>query len=145
MVENGRFGTVSSAQCAESPIFFPLKNRVKSLFWRFCGVFLDFRFAFQFWHDIRITIQTVTNGAFRLRRRQAQFFQSPFLKNFAKRKFIMSRFINSLKRFGSEEDAPTMVEYGLLVVVIALVVVVAATTLGTGITGWFTTASNYGS
>ena len=57
----------------------------------------------------------------------------------------MSRFINSLKRFGSEEDAPTMVEYGLLVVVIALVVVVAATTLGTGITGWFTTASEFGS
>lgn len=48
-----------------------------------------------------------------------------------------------IKRFIREEDAPTMVEYGLLVVVIALVVVVAAATLGTTISGWFSTAGSY--
>ena len=52
----------------------------------------------------------------------------------------MSKVVNSLKRFFKEEDAPTMVEYGLLVVVIALVVLAAAAALGTGISGWFATA-----
>ncbi len=55
----------------------------------------------------------------------------------------MSKLINGFQRFVREEDAPTMVEYGLLVVVIALVVVVAAATLGTTISGWFTTAGSY--
>lgn len=55
----------------------------------------------------------------------------------------MSSLVNGFKRFVREEDAPTMVEYGLLVVVIALVVVVAAATLGTTIAGWFSTAGSY--
>lgn len=55
----------------------------------------------------------------------------------------MSKFVKGLKRFAREEDAPTMVEYGLLVVVIALVVVVAAATLGNTISGWFGTAAGY--
>ena len=55
----------------------------------------------------------------------------------------MSKLTNAFNRFVREEDAPTMVEYGLLVVVIALVVVVAAATLGTTISGWFGTAAGY--
>jgi pilus assembly protein Flp/PilA len=55
----------------------------------------------------------------------------------------MSRIVKGFNRFFREEDAPTMVEYGLLVVVIALVVVVAAQTLGTNIAGWFSTAGSY--
>ena len=49
----------------------------------------------------------------------------------------MSKLINGFKRFVKEEDAPTMVEYGLLVVVIALVVVVGAALLGTGLSTLF--------
>ncbi|MDB4794504.1 hypothetical protein OAG51_03695 [Pirellulaceae bacterium] len=51
----------------------------------------------------------------------------------------MSKLINGFKQFGSDEDAPTMVEYGMLVVVIALIVVIAAALLGTAASGWFTT------
>ena len=39
------------------------------------------------------------------------------------------------------DEGATMVEYGLLVVVIALVVLVGAGLLGGAINGWFTTAS----
>ena len=39
------------------------------------------------------------------------------------------------------EEGATMVEYGLLVALIAVVVAVAATTLGTGIAGLFTTVN----
>ena len=55
----------------------------------------------------------------------------------------MSKFNNGVRRFIREEEAPTMVEYGLLVVVIALVVVATAQTLGTNIANWFTSASSY--
>ncbi len=41
------------------------------------------------------------------------------------------------ERFHSEEDAPTMVEYGLLVALIAVVVAVAALVLGTQISTIF--------
>ena len=54
---------------------------------------------------------------------------------------FMSKFISGVRRFVREEEAPTMVEYGLLVVVIALVVVVGARALGLAITGWFNTAA----
>jgi pilus assembly protein Flp/PilA len=53
----------------------------------------------------------------------------------------MSKLINGLKRFVREEEAPTMVEYGLLVVLIALVVVAGATLLGTAVNGTFTDAA----
>jgi pilus assembly protein Flp/PilA len=53
----------------------------------------------------------------------------------------MSKFVNGLKRFVKEEQAPTMVEYGLLVVLIALVVVAGATLLGTAVNGTFTDAA----
>ena len=51
----------------------------------------------------------------------------------------MSKLIKGFNRFVNEEDAPTMVEYGLLVALIAVVVAVAATTLGGGISGLFNT------
>jgi Flp pilus assembly pilin Flp len=46
----------------------------------------------------------------------------------------------SLQRFLREEDAPTMVEYGLLVALIALVVAVAAFFLGGQISSLFNRA-----
>jgi pilus assembly protein Flp/PilA len=54
----------------------------------------------------------------------------------------MSKFVVSAKKFIANEDAPTMVEYGLLVALIALVVAIAATTLGKNISTLFQTASN---
>ena len=42
----------------------------------------------------------------------------------------------------SDERGATMVEYGLMVALIAIVVAVAATTLGSGISGLFTDANN---
>ena len=45
----------------------------------------------------------------------------------------MSKFVSHVKRFFNEEDAPTMVEYGLLVALIAVVVAVGAGILGGGI------------
>jgi len=43
----------------------------------------------------------------------------------------MTEFIASAKKFIQSEDAPSMVEYGLLIALIALVVASAATLLGT--------------
>ncbi len=51
----------------------------------------------------------------------------------------MSKFYRGFKKFIREEDAPTMVEYGLLVALIAVVVAVAAAVLGQGISTLFTT------
>jgi len=42
----------------------------------------------------------------------------------------MTKLIASAKKFISSEDAPTMVEYGLLVALIAVIVAVAAQILG---------------
>jgi pilus assembly protein Flp/PilA len=50
----------------------------------------------------------------------------------------MINFIASTKKFIQSEDAPTMVEYGLLVALIAVVVAAAATLLGTNIAALFT-------
>jgi pilus assembly protein Flp/PilA len=49
----------------------------------------------------------------------------------------MKKMLNIAKRFVQEEDAPTMVEYGLLVAVIALVVVVGATVFGNALSALF--------
>ena len=54
----------------------------------------------------------------------------------------MQKFASAVKKFVTEEDAPTMVEFGLLVALIAVVVAVAATTLGGGISGLFTATNN---
>lgn len=53
----------------------------------------------------------------------------------------MQKFTSAVKKFVTEEDAPTMVEYGLLVALIAVVVAVAATVLGGGIAGLFTSVN----
>jgi Flp pilus assembly pilin Flp len=52
----------------------------------------------------------------------------------------MSKLYAGLKRFFKEEDAPTMAEYGLLLVFIALVVAAGALTLGNGISTLFNAA-----
>ena len=49
----------------------------------------------------------------------------------------MTNFVTSAKKFIKSEDAPTMVEYGLLVALIAIVVAVAAATLGTKVSSLF--------
>ena len=43
----------------------------------------------------------------------------------------MSRIIKSFRRFFSDEDGPTSVEYGVLIALIAVVVMIGAGTLGT--------------
>jgi Flp pilus assembly pilin Flp len=52
----------------------------------------------------------------------------------------MSKLYVGLKRFVKEQDAPTMAEYGLLLVFIALVVAAGALALGTGISTLFNAA-----
>jgi pilus assembly protein Flp/PilA len=59
-----------------------------------------------------------------------------------KEKLEMRQFVSAVKRFVKEEDAPTMVEYGLLVALIALVVAIAAALLGSGISTLFSNAGN---
>jgi pilus assembly protein Flp/PilA len=54
----------------------------------------------------------------------------------------MTRFVASAKKFIRSEDAPTMVEYALLVVLIALVVAAGAVTLGVNTNTLFGTAAN---
>lgn len=54
----------------------------------------------------------------------------------------MKNVVNGLKRFIREEDAPTMAEYGLLLVFIALVVVAGANVLGTNLNTLFTESGN---
>ncbi len=54
----------------------------------------------------------------------------------------MAKFVHAVKSFLKEEDAPTMVEYGLLVALIALIVAVAAALLGTNISTLFSNAAN---
>lgn len=49
----------------------------------------------------------------------------------------MTKLFNGLKRFVREEDAPTMAEYGLLLVFIALVAAVGAGALGVGLNNLF--------
>lgn len=49
----------------------------------------------------------------------------------------MNALLNGLKRFVKEEDAPTMVEYGLMVALIAVVCIGTVTTLGINISAMF--------
>jgi pilus assembly protein Flp/PilA len=53
----------------------------------------------------------------------------------------MTEFVASAKKFIKNEDAPTMLEYGLMVALIALVVAIAAQTLGQNLSTLFNTAS----
>ena len=50
----------------------------------------------------------------------------------------MRRFIDSAGRFVRDEDGATMVEYGLMVALIAVVCIAAVTLLGTSLSGLFT-------
>ena len=52
----------------------------------------------------------------------------------------MYKLCAGLKKLFREEDAPTMAEYGLLLVFIALVVAAGALVLGTGISTLFNAA-----
>ncbi len=49
---------------------------------------------------------------------------------------------NMMKQFLQEEEGQTLVEYGLLISLIALVVIAVLTLLGGKINGVFTTANN---
>src|SRR5690348_8968158 len=49
----------------------------------------------------------------------------------------MTKFLASAKKFVQSEDAPTMVEYGLLVALIALIVAIAAAVLGKNVSTLF--------
>lgn len=48
-----------------------------------------------------------------------------------------------LQTFLNQEDSPTFVEYGLLVVLIALLIVLSATLMGQSISGIFSRAATY--
>jgi pilus assembly protein Flp/PilA len=54
----------------------------------------------------------------------------------------MTRSIDFAKKFIANEDAPTMVEYGLMVAMIALIVAMAAAILGQGISSLFNSTAN---
>lgn len=54
---------------------------------------------------------------------------------------IMTKFFALSKKLFRSEEGASMVEYGLLVGLIAIVVAVGATTLGGGIKGLFTSAN----
>lgn len=45
--------------------------------------------------------------------------------------------MNAIKKFLSQEEGATMVEYGLMVALIAVACIVAVTSLGSGISGLF--------
>jgi pilus assembly protein Flp/PilA len=53
----------------------------------------------------------------------------------------MTKFVASAQKFIKNEDAPTMVEYGLLIALIAIVVAAAAKVLGTNVSSLFTAAA----
>ncbi len=53
----------------------------------------------------------------------------------------MTKLVASAKKFIKSEDAPTMVEYGLLVALIAIVVAVAAKVLGSSVSSLFNTVA----
>jgi len=53
----------------------------------------------------------------------------------------MTKFVASARKFIESEDAPTMVEYAILIALIALVVAVAAQLLGTNVSTLFNTVA----
>lgn len=54
----------------------------------------------------------------------------------------MKKFTLTVKNFFKDEEAPTMVEYGLLVAVIALIVVAGAALFGTKLSTLFSNIGN---
>jgi len=53
----------------------------------------------------------------------------------------MSRFISQVKKFVKADQGATMVEYGLMVALIAVVCIAAVTTLGTNLSSKFNSAA----
>ncbi len=53
----------------------------------------------------------------------------------------MRKFITAAKKFMNDDSGATMVEYALMVALVAAVCVVAVTALGTAISGQFTTVA----
>ena len=49
----------------------------------------------------------------------------------------MQKFVIAIKKFVNEEDAPTMVKYGLMVALIAVVCLVAVALIGTNLSTTF--------
>ena len=54
----------------------------------------------------------------------------------------MQRFLIRAKRFVGDEDGATMVEYALMLALIAVVCIVAVTSIGTGANGMFNFIAN---
>lgn len=54
----------------------------------------------------------------------------------------MQRLLTQAKRFMRDEDGATMVEYALMLALIAVVCIVAVTAIGTGANGMFTSVAN---
>jgi pilus assembly protein Flp/PilA len=54
----------------------------------------------------------------------------------------MSKFFQALKSFCSDESGASMVEYGLMVALVAAACVTAVTALGTAVSGEFTTITS---
>jgi pilus assembly protein Flp/PilA len=53
----------------------------------------------------------------------------------------MANFLTAAKKFVSDEEGATMVEYGLMLALIAVVCLTAVTTVGTGAKTMFTSIS----
>jgi len=53
----------------------------------------------------------------------------------------MSRFTSLVKKFAKGQEGATMVEYGLMVALIAVVCIAAVTTLGTNLSSKFNSAA----
>lgn len=54
----------------------------------------------------------------------------------------MNRLVQGIKRFGSEENGVTMIEYGLLAALVAVVSILAITNLGQNLHTVYTTVCN---
>jgi pilus assembly protein Flp/PilA len=54
----------------------------------------------------------------------------------------MAKFTAAVKKFVKGEEGATMVEYGLMVALIAVVCIAAVTAIGTSINGKFNTVAN---
>jgi pilus assembly protein Flp/PilA len=54
----------------------------------------------------------------------------------------MTQIASIARRFAREDDGATMIEYGLMVALIAVACLLAVTTLGTNASGIFTQAAN---
>ena len=55
---------------------------------------------------------------------------------------MLSKIKNLVKKFHNEEDAPTMVEYALMVALIAVVAITAVQLIGTNVTQTFNDIAN---